>query len=91
MKITTQFAEKKIVESASARDMLPVKTGNARRGTVKFSYSIADVHSYWHSFLPSVGERIPWTMESTFAAQRGTFFDLQASRRGFGLLERNER
>ena len=74
MKITTQFAEKKIVESASARDMLPVKTGNARRGTVKFSYSIADVHSYWHSFLPSVGERIPWTMESTFAAQRGMPF-----------------
>ncbi len=74
MKITTDFAEKKVIESASARTVLPVSTGNAKRGTVKFSYSIADIHSYWHSFMPSVGERIPWTMESTFAAQRGMPF-----------------
>ena len=79
MKITTQFAEKKVVESTAVQGMRPVETGNAKRGTVKFSSSIADVHSYWHSFMPSVGERIPWTMESTFAAQRGmpfiTFFN----------------
>ena len=74
MKITTEFAEKKVLESGSLRGTLPVLTGNAKRGTVKLSMSIADVHSYWHSFLPSVGERIPWTISVTFAAQRGMPF-----------------
>ena len=74
MKITTNFTETRCVESSAMRDMLPVVTGNAKGGTITFSCSIADVHSYWHSFMPSVGERIPWTMESTFAAQRGMPF-----------------
>ena len=92
MKITTRFAEERVVESSSLRDQLPVVTGNAKRGTVKFSCSIADVHSYWHSFMPSVGERIPWTMESTFAAQRGmpfvTFFNTAGINKfAVGLLD----
>ena len=79
MRIFTQFAEKNVLESQGAAGVLDVSTGNAKRGTVKLSMSIADVHSYWHSFLPSVGERIPWTIETAFAVQRGmpfvTFFN----------------
>ena len=79
MRIFTQFAEKNVLESQGTAGVLDVSTGNAKRGTVKLSMSIADVHSYWHSFLPSAGERIPWTIETAFAAQRGmpfvTFFN----------------
>ena len=74
MQIITQFADRYVVESNACRDLLKVTTGNACRGTIKLSMSIADVHSYWHSFMPSAGERIPWTISTSFAAQRGMPF-----------------
>ena len=74
MQLFTNFTENNTIELAGSRGLAKVVTGKATRGTVKLSMSIADVHSYWHSFLPSVGERIPWTIETAFAAQRGMPF-----------------
>jgi alpha-galactosidase len=92
MQLITQFAEKCTFDLNGAIGLISVPTGNVRRGSVKLSMSIADVHSYWHSFMPSVGERIPWTIETAFAAQRGmpfvTFFNTAGiNKMAIGLVD----
>ena len=74
MRFVSNFANSAALESNSVMGCIKIQTGNAKHGTLKFSTSIADIHSYWHNFLPSTGERIPWTIEVGFAAQRGMPF-----------------
>ena len=92
MQLLNQFAENHTFELKGATGMIPVPTGNVKRGIVTLSMSVADVHSYWHSFMPSVGERIPWTIETAFAAQRGmpfvTFFNTAGiNKMAIGLVD----
>ena len=80
MELTVSFAEEQRVPLQGLSGSVEIRTGGARRGVLKFSTSIADIHSYWYSFLTAPGERIPWNMDVSFAGQRGmpfvTFFNM---------------
>jgi len=80
MELTAVFAQEERIPLGGTAGRVTVCTGGARRGVLKFSISVADVHSYWYSFMTAPGERIPWNMEADFAGQRGmpfiTFFNM---------------
>lgn len=80
MRLVSDFSNSTVSEFNGVMGAIKICPGDAKRGTLKFSTSIADIHSYWHVFLPSTGDRIPWVLETSFAAQRGmpfvTFFNM---------------